>query len=104
MFVNIEYHGENPFAVKEEHKIRWLIIDDELGNMYETSLDLKSLHQGRLAAIIRAYEYRKLPVVPNIVAFFRWMNRGFRYAYSNLENIPEYQPYKEEVEKVLALL
>lgn len=84
-----------------------IVIDED----FEEIVYLTSLHAGSTwKYIIEVYEKRNLPVATNLIKAFLFWNRSKPLQsikqlidYCN-DNVKEYLPYKEEIEKYLSLI
>jgi len=84
-----------------------LIVDTDFRE--KASVNTEGISIELADAVIRAYERRKLPVIPNLIKAFVWYDKalGNSINFAILKNKqlnPQYKKYADEIDKYLLLL
>lgn len=95
----------------EDDQYTFELTDDEFGTIQDSILAFEdtepaypdSAYKEDVMAVIKVYSNRNLDVASNLVMLFAIFEGEPVYTYKIIEDLPEYQPYREQVEKLLLL-
>lgn len=80
----------------------WVINDSEFGEIITDAPH--STIPSIVRAIVTVYKERDRNIALNILTYIKLTNVPFEDVLYLLRNVPEFAPYKEEVEKLLLLI